>query len=414
MRDLLFISHCMPWPPDKGEKIRAWNLIKHLSATYRVHLGCVTAEPSDMAHVAHLQGVCASVGVFQIDRRIQKLRALLRARPGRPLMPDFYFSASLQRWINDTLQRVPIDVLYIYTVAMAPYVRHVTRPLRILDAVDIDSEKWAEYALKTRLPMRAVWAREARTLLAYERAAAASCARTYFVSAPEAERFIAIAPETASSVAALENGIDLDRFSPMHNFAQPFDASGPCLVFTGHMDYWPNADAVQWFAREIMPPLLAACPTLRFWIVGANPTAEIRALTAQPGVHVTGRVPDVRPYVAHAAAIVCPLRIARGIQNKVLEGMAMGRTVIASAAAFEGIRAQPGRDLLVANDTAEWLSAIRATLAGAHGEMGRHARAAMERNYAWPMVLRPLDDELQERGTGLGGASRSPQTPRRL
>ena len=397
MRDLLFISHCMPWPPDKGEKIRAWNIIEHLSATHRVHLGCVTAEPSDMAHVTHMQGVCASVGAFLIDRRIQKLRALLHARPGRPLMPDFYYSASLQGWINCTLQRVPIDVLYIFTVAMAPYVRNVTRPLRILDAVDIDSEKWADYAQKTRLPMRAIWAREARTLLAYERAAAASCARTYFVSAPEADRFIALAPETASTVAPLENGIDLDRFSPAHAFASPFTGSGACLVFTGHMDYWPNADAVQWFVSAIMPPLRAAFPTLSFWIVGANPAADIRALAAQPGVHVTGRVPDVRPYVAQAAAIVCPLRIARGIQNKVLEGMAMGRTVIASTAAFEGIRAQPGQDLLVADNVAEWLSAITATLAGQHAAIGRHARAAVERNYAWAMVLQPLDNELEER-----------------
>jgi sugar transferase (PEP-CTERM/EpsH1 system associated) len=396
MRDLLFISHCMPWPPDKGEKIRAWNIIEHLSATYRVHLGCVTAEPSDMVHIAHMQGVCASVGAFPIDRRIQKIRALLRARPGRPLMPDFYFSASLQGWIDDKLQRVPMDALYIFTVAMAPYVRRVTRPLRILDAVDIDSEKWAEYARKSRLPMRAVWAREARTLLAYERAAAASCARTYFVSAPEADRFALLAPETAATVAALENGIDLDRFSPAHTFAQPFADSGPCLVFTGNMDYWPNADAVQWFAHEIMPPLRAAFPTLSFWIVGANPGAEIRALAAGPGVHVTGRVPDVRPYVAHADAIVCPLRIARGIQNKVLEGMAMGRTVIASAAAFEGIRVQPGRDLLVADTTEDWLSAITATLAGEHAQIGQHARAAMERNYAWAMVLRPLDRDLQQ------------------
>jgi sugar transferase (PEP-CTERM/EpsH1 system associated) len=403
MRDLLFISHCMPWPPDKGEKIRAWHVIEHLAAEYRVHLGCVVGDPADMAHAAHMRGVCASVGAFAIDRRVQKMRALLRARPGRPLMPDFYYLRALQGWIDATLQREPIEAAYIYTVAMAPYVRRVTRPLRILDAVDIDSEKWAEYAKIARFPMRAVWAREARTLLAYERQAASSCARTYFVSAPEAERFAALAPECAGTVAALDNGIDLARFSPAHAFASPFDGDGNTLVFTGHMDYWPNADAVVWFARDIMPRL----PGAAFWIVGANPGADIRALAALPGVHVTGRVDDVRPYVAHASAIVCPLRMARGVQNKVLEGMAMGRVVIASPAAFEGVRAQAGRDLLVADGPEEWVRAISEIQR--HAEMGRHARAAMERNYLWATTLNPLRAFLEER---LGGMCHPPQTPR--
>ncbi len=406
MADLLFISHCMPWPPDKGEKIRAWHLIKHLSATYRVHLGCVVGNPADMDHVAHMQSVCASVGAFGIDRRAQKIRALLRARPGRPLMPDFYSSPSLQRWIEEILQREPIAAIYIYTVAMAPYVLHAMQPLRLLDAVDVDSEKWREYAARTRLPMRAFWARESRTLLAYERAAAASCARTYFVSASEAQHFVALAPESAGRVAALENGIDLSRFSPAHDFAWPFGAPGPCVVFTGHMDYWPNADAALWFVREIMPLLGGG---VRFWIVGANPTAEIRALAERPGVHVTGRVADVRPYVAHARAIVCPLRIARGIQNKVLEGMAMGRVVIASPAAFEGVRAQAGRDLLVAERPGDWVRAIRETLSQDNGKIEQRARAAMEANYDWTTVLRPLDDDLEER---LGEMCHPPQTPR--
>ena len=365
---------------------------EHLAATYRVHLGCVVGDPADMAHIAHMQGICASVGAFAIDRRVQKIRALLHARPGKPLMPDFYRSAALQRWTDSTLSRIAMDVVYIYTVAMAPYVRHATRPLRILDAVDIDSEKWAEYARKTRWPMRAVWAREARTLLTHERAAALSCARTYFVSAPEVRRFVTLAPETSGHVAALENGIDLDRFSPAHDFGWPFGAPGPCLVFTGHMDYWPNADAVAWFAHDVMPLLRAAIPDIRFWIVGANPTAPIRALAALPGVHVTGRVPDVRPYLAHARAIVCPLRIARGIQNKVLEGMAMGRVVIASPAAFEGVRAQAGRDLVVAESAEAWVAAVMAE----HQGMGQRARAAMVAGYAWSRVLTPLDDDLEK------------------
>ena len=388
MPDLLFISHRIPWPLNKGEKIRGWNLIQHMRAIgITVHLGCVVDDPADMGHVDRLRDVCASVGAFPIDRRGQKVRALLHARPGRPLMPDFYYAPALQRWVDETLARHPIDVVYIYSVAMAPYALHVQHGRKILDAQDIDSEKWAEYALTASFPMRLVWRREARTLLDYERAAAAACAWTFFVSEPEASRFRQLAPEVADRVVAMENGVDLDRFSPGGTYAWPFGDAGPCLVFTGNMDYWPNADAVIWFANNVMALLRTRVPALRFWVVGANPGEAVRALGSLPGVHVTGRVEDVRPYVAHAAVIVCPLRIARGIQNKVLEGMAMGRPVVASPAAFEGVRADAGMDLLVADGVEAFVEAVCAVLDDRHPGLGTAARAAMERRYAWGAVL---------------------------
>jgi sugar transferase (PEP-CTERM/EpsH1 system associated) len=214
------------------------------------------------------------------------------------------------------------------------------------------------------------------------------------VSGPEASRFAELAPDVASRAVAVENGVDLVRFSPADSYAWPFDEAGECLVFTGNMDYWPNADAVIWFARDILPRLRQTKPSLRFWIVGANPTVDVRALAAHPGVHVTGRVEDVRPYVAHAAAIVCPLRIARGIQNKVLEGMAMGKPVIASPAAYEGVRAVAGRDLLVADGVEAFVTTIAEVLNGAHPNLGIAARAAMECGYAWSAVLAKLDGYL--------------------
>jgi sugar transferase (PEP-CTERM/EpsH1 system associated) len=395
MKDLLFISHRMPWPLNKGEKIRGWNLIQRMARTYRVHLGCVVDDPADMDHVERMRGVCASVGAFPIDKARQKYHALLRARPGKPLMPAFYYAPALQRWVDETLARQPIDLAYVYSVAMAPYTLHRADLRQILDAQDIDSEKWAEYALKARFPMRMVWAREARTLLAYERQAAAACAWTFFVSEPEAARFRELAPDVAARTVAVECGVDLARFSPVDTYKSPFSASGPSLVFTGNMDYWPNADAVIWFAREVMPLLRARVPDLDFWIVGANPIPDVQALKALPGVHVTGRVEDVRPYVAHAAAIVCPLRIARGIQNKVLEGMAMGKAVIASPPAFEGVRAVAGTDLLVADGAAAFTATIVDVLEGKHPTLGASARHAMEAHYAWDAVLGKLETYLE-------------------
>ena len=391
MPELLFVSHRFPYPLNKGEKIRAYNLLRHLAPNWRIHLGCLVEDPSDLAHLPVLAPLCAEVAAFPIDKRGQKLKALARFRPGRPLMLDYYRHAGLRRWVAERLPRM--DLAYIFSAAMAPYVldRPETGARRVLDMQDIDSEKWATYAQGSRFPMRAVWAREARTLLAYERHAALSCAATFFVTEPETRRFAELAPETADRLDWVECGVDLGFFSPAHAFPDPYPAAGQRIVFTGNMDYWPNADAVSWFATQVLPLL---SPRPDFWIVGANPGAEVGRLGQLPGVHVTGRVADVRPYLAHADVSVSPLRIARGIQNKVLEAMAMGRPVIASPGAFQGIRAIAGQDVLVADGAEATARAVAAVLAGAHPGLGAAGRDAVERGYAWSTTLARLDAAL--------------------
>jgi sugar transferase (PEP-CTERM/EpsH1 system associated) len=244
--------------------------------------------------------------------------------------------------------------------------------------------------------MRQVWAREARTLLAFERRAAAAFDRTIFVSAEERARFVELAPEAAATTDWVANGVDLARFDPARPSPSPYQGSTPMLVFTGTMSYRPNIEAVTWFAREVLPALRAARPEAPpgFAIVGAAPAPAVLALRALPGVIVTGPVPDVRPWIAHAAAAVAPLRIARGIQNKVLEAMAMARPVIASPEAFEGLAATPGRDLLVADGATATLAAIGAVLDGAHPGLGAAARAAVRAGHDWPAALRRLDAAL--------------------
>ena len=401
MQDLIFISHRIPFPPDKGEKIRGLNLLKHLSQRYRIHLGCLMDSPDDPGHLETLREWCTNVAGFPIDKGRQKLSALLRLRPGRPLMLDYYRHPGLHAWVREAMARTPMDITYIYSVAMMPYVEHLKQPGMILDAQDIDSEKWTTYAKDAGFPMRHVWSREGRTLFAYERQAAMAAEATLFVSPQEAQRFAELAPETAARVHAVENGVDLDRFSPALTFETPFQDPGPNLVFTGNMDYWPNADAVSWFAADVMPLLRQAWPTAQFHVVGANPGPEVTALGTRPGISVTGRVPDVRPYVAHADVCVAPLRIARGIQNKVLEAMAMGRPVVASPQAFEGVRAEAGRDLLVADGAAGMAATIGAVLDGAHPGLAAAGRAAVEDGYAWSATLARLDTILAASGPRL-------------
>jgi sugar transferase (PEP-CTERM/EpsH1 system associated) len=215
------------------------------------------------------------------------------------------------------------------------------------------------------------------------------------VSEPEAALFKELAPESVAKIGFFNNGVDTDYFSPERSYASPYPAGERAVVFTGAMDYWPNIDAVQWFASEVFPQLRAKFADARFYIVGARPASAVQALAQLPGVVVTGTVPDVRPYIAHAQVAVAPLRIARGIQNKVLEAMAMATPVVVSPQALEGIEAIPGTDLLLAADAAGFVAIVSALLTEADGAIGRVARAKVEQLYSWPSNLARIEARLE-------------------
>lgn len=391
MRDLLFLSHRVPYPPDKGDKIRAWHMFRHLAQTHRMHLGCFIDDPADWEHLPVLQAMCADHACFPLDPRRARLKALLRLRPGQPLSLGYFHDRRLQRWVDAKLADPAIERVFVYSSAVAAYAMQPAKARRVLDFVDVDSAKWTTYAAQARQPMRAVWAREGRTLLSFERRAAAAYDYSLFVSEHEWQHFVALAPEAADRSFWLSNGVDLAFFSPDLSFPPPFQSSGADLVFTARMDYRPNIDAAAWFARSVLPVLRARRPDARFWIVGAAPTPEVRQLAALPGVEVTGRVPDTRPYIAFADVVVAPLRIARGIQNKILEAMAMARPVVATPEAFVGVRAMPGRDILLANGVDDTVQNIIDILDGRHVALGAAGRRAVEAAHQWAVTLAPLD-----------------------
>jgi sugar transferase (PEP-CTERM/EpsH1 system associated) len=396
-RRLLFLAHRIPYPPDKGDKIRAWHMLDHLADRWEVSLGCLVDDPSDLVHLDTLRRRCAEVEHAALGGRGQALRTVARLRPGRPLSLAWFHDARLAAWARTGIAAGRYDAVVAFSAAMAPYAMGPapagTR--RVLDMVDVDSEKWRAYAEAAHAPMRLVWSREARTLLAFERRSAAAFDHTLLVTREEAARFAALAPEVAERIGWVDNGVDLARFDPALAFAPAIATAGPVVVFTGRMDYRPNVDAVGFFAREVMPRLLARRADAVFAVVGAAPTPEVLALAQLPGVRVTGTVPDTRPYLAQAAACVAPLRIARGIQNKVLEAMAMARPVICSPEAFEGVRATPGRDVLIAEEPEAWAERVIEVLDGRHAQLGARARAAVEAGHDWGVTLQALDAALE-------------------
>ena len=405
--EILFLAHRAPFPPDRGDRIRSYNILKYLSARATVHLVAFVDTPDDAVIDAAdraLLGECVLV-----PREKTRGRAAIEAlTSGKPISLTAFEDRQVADALALVLARRPIDAIYVFSGQMAQYLP-AGGPRAIMDFVDLDSAKFAAYADAESGPTAWMMRREARLLGAYESQVAARVAACVFVSAPEASLL--------PGAVAVENGIDTDFYDPQilprqgevapkategadgHTFsaAPPSSLSvrlrlplppggGGSIVFTGQMDYRPNVDAVTWFAREVLPLL----PDVQFAIVGRAPTAAVCAL-AGDRVIVTGEVADVRGWLAAADVVVAPLQIARGVQNKVLEAMAMARPVVASHAAAEGI--DHAGTIRVAGDAADYAGTIRALLADPSGAaaLGRAARARVIARYGWEARLAPLD-----------------------
>jgi sugar transferase (PEP-CTERM/EpsH1 system associated) len=279
----------------------------------------------------------------------------------------------------------------VFSSAMAQYALDLPLPM-LVDFVDVDSAKWSAYAPSHRWPLSWLYAREGSKLLAYERQVASKSLRSFFVTDKEAAMFRTLAPECSAQVQTLCNGVDAEFFAPDQQLQSPFGADETPVVFTGAMDYWPNVDAATWFAQAVLPRLIQQSPTAHFYIVGRNPTPAIQAL-ASDAVTVTGTVADVRPYLQHAAAVVAPLRLARGIQNKILEAMAMAKPVIAASTCATAIDAVPGRDLLHAQEADDYLRQIHVLLSQPDqaAAIGQAARRQVLSAYGWDAHLSGID-----------------------
>ena len=386
MGDILFLAHRVPYPPDRGDKIRGFHILRHLSRQARVHLVAFADDPRDLAAdaPAWLTGERAVVW-----RGKPRWRAAIEALAKRqPVSLTAFDDAGVRGAVGDLLARHPIDTIYVFSGQMAQYLPATVAARVVMDFVDMDSAKFADYAQASRGPARWMMAREAKLLQAFERDTAARAEASLFVSTAEANLFRS--QTGAMRVQAIENGIDTQVFDPAASFTR-VEAPGDLIVFTGQMDYRPNIEAVTWFAQVILPQIRAAHPQTCFAIVGRAPAEAVLALGKLPGVIVTGEVADVRGWLAAARVVVAPLKLARGIQNKVLEAMAMARPVVASAAAAEGI--DHAGTIRVGADAEAIAREVGALLADATAAdaIGVAARAQVQRRYSWAACLAPLD-----------------------
>lgn len=393
MAKVLMLAHRIPFPPNKGDKIRSYHLLRHLAARHQVYLGAFVDDEHDWQYRSQVEHLCKEVFLCKLTPSHAKIKSALGLLTGEPLSLPYYRDTEFQNWVDDTMTREGIDHAVVYCSSMAQYLDHERYEgcKRVLDLVDVDSDKWRQYAEKLSGPLAWVYRRESRQLLRYERGIAARFDASLFVSAAEAELFRSLAPEVARNVGHYDNGVDTAYFDPSLPFESPYEAGGPVLVFTGAMDYWANAEAVLWFAAEVWPDLRARQPDLRFFIVGSKPTEAVQNLNQTPGITVTGRVPDVRPFVQHAALAIAPLRIARGIQNKVLEALAMAKPVVCTPAAAEGLQMAEWLNDAVQDEPAALIEAILSHLSDPYFAAGRDY---VLKHYSWDSHLARIDELL--------------------
>ncbi|HKQ13708.1 MAG TPA: TIGR03087 family PEP-CTERM/XrtA system glycosyltransferase [Steroidobacteraceae bacterium] len=378
MKDVLYLAHRLPYPPNKGDKIRSFHLLRALASRYRVHLGTFVDAPEDRVHVDALRRYCASLYAPEINPTWRKLTALRGLLSGRALTQTYYEHGGLAAWCSRTVREHKIERAVIFSSAMAQFVGGAAVPTlrRVMDFCDIDSDKWRQYSDNKSALAGWIYSREAELLERDERRIASEFDVSVFVSDNETAAFTAIAPESATRVHTVRNGVDIDYFTPNEAHARPQGCEEPYVVFTGAMDYWANVEGVSWFVNEIWPQVHAAQPRAKFFIVGSRPAEAVQKLARTAGVVVTGSVPDVRPYLHYANVAVAPLRVARGIQNKVLEAMAMERVVVAVPAAVRGIDATPPGDVLVTENARDFARFVATLL-----EPASRRRSELNRNY---------------------------------
>jgi polysaccharide biosynthesis protein PslH len=391
MREILFVAHRIPWPADRGDKIRSHHILKRLCEMAPVHVGTFADDERDLGFVGEMDGILASSHV-ELRSKPQWQAGVEALLTGQPVSVCSFGSGSMQNWVDKLLASGRISHIFCFSGQMAQYVPEGFDGRFVMDFVDVDSAKFESYAGEGNPLMRWINAREGRSLGAFERDVARKADANLLVS--EAEAALFKIRTGAGNISALCNGIDTVFYDPSTKFKKLHPAfPDPLIVFTGQMDYRPNIEAVTDFATAAMPIIRAKHPDATFAIVGRNPTAAVSDLSMLPGVQVTGAVDDVRTWLAAADVVVAPLRIARGIQNKVLEAMAMAKPVVASPAAAEGIDAERSLHFCVEPTVLAEAERVCALLDAPQDALktGAAARAHVLRHYGWESQLAPLD-----------------------
>lgn len=392
-KKVLYLSHRIPYPPNKGDKIRSFNEIKHLSRTNSVDLITLADERADIKYETNLKKYCQKIKVFYLNKLQGKLNGFKTLLTGRSISQGYFYQDRVQKIFDAWVSGENYDAIICFSSPMAEYIfrspKKITACL-IMDYCDLDSDKWAQYAQKAWSPLRQIYKTEAVRLLDFEKKINQTFDRSVFVSQNEADLFKSFYP-SARNMKVISNGVDQDYFYPNTN-EHKTRYSSPMIMFPGAMDYHANIDGVLWFVREIWPLIKKKIPKIRFFIVGSNPAPSIKSLEVDPSITVTGFVEDIREYYSAADLCVIPLRIARGVQNKVLEAMAMGKPIVSTPSAVQGLNAESLNVVETADDPIDFSDKVIRLMENKNraGSLGDAAVKFVAKNYNWSINLTDL------------------------
>ncbi|OQX01823.1 MAG: glycosyl transferase (group I) [Desulfobacteraceae bacterium IS3] len=429
---ILYIAHRIPYPPNKGDKIRSFNEVKYLSKQHDIDLICLADNPDDLRFKENLEKYCRRVFVQPFDTKLAKIRGLIRLLSGGSISAGYFYLKAVQKIVNQWLSDTKYDAVICFSSPMAEYLfrsnplntSHLTlNTVFIMDFCDLDSDKWRQYSAQSLFPLNLIYRMEYKRLLEYEKKINAAFDHSVFVSGQEAELFYQLNPK-ARNVSVIANGVDSEYFCPKDLTPRPPSLKGKgeksdasplrsgegqeaglaeksvgensplrfgegsgegLLMFAGAMDYHANIDGVQWFCKTIFPAIQAVHSDAQFYIVGSKPAPKVVELGKLEGVTVTGFVEDIRPYYHAAQICVIPLRLARGVQNKVLEAMSVGKAVVTTSAAIRGISPVSDNCLMVADTPEEFAEKVLILLENAdlRKSLGKNAREFVQSRYDW-------------------------------
>jgi sugar transferase (PEP-CTERM/EpsH1 system associated) len=377
----------MPFPANKGDKLRALHQIKRLARNHSVTVACFVDDPQDMRHIKDLGQHCARVVGIPLQRSTALARGLLGLVCGGTITESFYRSQAMRDAIAKLCEGTDFDVVVAFSSGMAPYALRVTGARRILDLCDLDSAKWSAYAGFTNGPKRWLYRRESLRLGAKEREWLDAFDASILITPAEGADLDA---SSRRKLHFVTNGVEMPVRGLRNDEASAQNPNQAITIgFVGVMDYFPNVDAVCWFAESVWPTIHAALPGATFRIVGRAPTARVRRLDRQPGITVTGEVVNIADEIGSIDISVAPLRIARGLQNKVLEAMAMGTPVVLTSKAAEGIDASDGHDYWVRDDPAALADGVieLARQPKRRAELGTQGRQFVAAHHRWSDAL---------------------------
>ncbi len=350
-KNILFLTHRVPFPPNKGDKIRTFHHLDWLSRSHNVHCACFVDNPHDRIHAIALKRWCVEVAALPWSRLEGVVRAFSRWPRGATLTCAAYDDARMRRQLAAWSEAIDFDVVTAFSACMAPYALAVRAKRRVLDLCDVDSEKWLDFARRTSIPTSLLYRAEGRRLRALERALVDKFDATLVIT--ERERALLDAAGRGGVIHVVPNGVDLPASSPPAPSRR-----GPIICFVGAMDYRPNIEGIEWFVRRAWPSIRGSVPNAKLLIVGRNPAGAVRRLARVPGVIITGEVDDPRKFLAASRLAIAPLFVARGLQNKVLEAMAMRRPVVATQGVADSLGVDSGYHVLVAESAAEFVGQV--------------------------------------------------------